>query len=110
MAMWSGPRNSSTAMMRSWESRGGTCVCDEPLYAHYHMESKILHPGAREIIDPCECDWRRVVRGLAHDLPGGKPLCFQKHMTRHYLPGMDLDWLAPLSKRFAPAPWVNWHR
>ncbi len=35
IAMWSGPRNISTALMRSWENRPDTAVVDEPLYAHY---------------------------------------------------------------------------
>ena len=61
-------------MMRSRESRGDTCICDEPLYAHY-LKNKILHPGAREIVDPCEYDGR----SLAYDLPGGKPIFDQRH-------------------------------
>ena len=39
--MWSGPRNISTALMRSWESRGDTAVWDEPLYAHYLEETGV---------------------------------------------------------------------
>ena len=41
LAMWSGPRNISTAMMRAWGNRPDTFVCDEPLYAHYLRETGI---------------------------------------------------------------------
>ena len=65
IAMWSGPRNISTAMMRSWENRPDTFVCDEPLYAYYLERTALDHPGASEIIDRHESDWRRVVDWLA---------------------------------------------
>ena len=48
IAMWSGPRNISTAMMRSWGNRPDTFVCDEPLYAHYLKVTGLEHPGARK--------------------------------------------------------------
>ncbi|NCW57866.1 MAG: HAD family hydrolase, partial [Gammaproteobacteria bacterium] len=35
IAMWSGPRNLSTALMRSFGNRSDTVVVDEPFYAHY---------------------------------------------------------------------------
>ena len=35
VACWSGPRNISTALMRSWSSRKDTYVTDEPFYAYY---------------------------------------------------------------------------
>jgi hypothetical protein len=35
IAMWSGPRNISTAMMRSFENRPDTAVIDEPFYAAF---------------------------------------------------------------------------
>ena len=47
LAMWSGPRNISTALMRSWENRPDTRVVDEPLYAYYLAETGLNHP-ARE--------------------------------------------------------------
>ena len=50
IAMWSGPRNISTALMRSWENRPDTVVADEPLYAHYLARTGIDHPGRDEII------------------------------------------------------------
>ena len=40
IAMWSGPRNISTAMMRAWENRADTAVVDEPFYACYLTTAK----------------------------------------------------------------------
>lgn len=98
--MWSGPRNISTALMRSWEARGDTFVCDEPLYAHYLKETGMPHPAADEIIKAYETNWRTVVHGLVNDAPEGKSIYYQKHMTKHYLPGMDLDWTDRLTNCF----------
>ena len=50
VAMWSGPRNISTAMMRAWGNRDDTVVVDEPLYAHYLNVTRKPHPGAEEVI------------------------------------------------------------
>ena len=61
IAMWSGPRNISTAMMRSWENRPDTVVVDEPFYAFYLKETGTNHPGAEEVIAGGETDWRKVV-------------------------------------------------
>ena len=57
IAMWSGPRNISTAMMRSWGNRPDTVVVDEPFYAFYLKETGIKHPGAEEVIARGETDW-----------------------------------------------------
>ena len=81
IAMWSGPRNISTAMMRSWGSRSDTRVIDEPFYAHYLRHTGYDHPGADEIIRCYETDWRVVVEGLLANR-GEEPIFFQKHMRR----------------------------
>src|ERR1041384_4714581 len=72
IAMWSGPRNISTAMMRSWGNRDDTFVCDEPLYAYYLKTTGLQHPLAHEIIAGCENDWRKVVDWLTGPVPQGK--------------------------------------
>ncbi len=100
IAMWSGPRNISTAMMRAWENRPDTAVIDEPFYAHYLATTGSDHPGRDEIVSAYETDWRRVVDQLTGPVPGGKPVFYQKHMTHHMLPGMDEDWLAGLANVF----------
>ncbi len=94
IAMWSGPRNISTAMMRAWENRGDTAVWDEPLYAFYLQRTGIAHPGAAEVIAAGDTDWRRVVADVTGPIPGANPIYFQKHMTHHMLDEVDRDWLA----------------
>ena len=69
IAMWSGPRNISTAMMRSWENRGDCFVVDEPLYAHYLAHTGLDHPGREEIIAAGESDWRKVAAKLVGAIP-----------------------------------------
>jgi hypothetical protein len=101
IAMWSGPRNISTAMMRAWGNRPDTVVCDEPLYAHYLAATGHTdHPGYEETVRKHETDWRKVVRTLTGPIPSGKAIYYQKHMAHHMLPGMDIDWIAKLSNCF----------
>lgn len=100
LATWSGPRNISTAMMRSWGNRTDTVVCDEPLYAHYLRETGLPHPGAAEVIAHHESDWRKVVAYLTSDLPPGKTIFYQKHMAHHLLPDIDGPWLDQLTHCF----------
>ncbi len=96
VAMWSGPRNISTAMMRAWEHRGDCAVSDEPLYAHYLAHTGLDHPGRDAVVATGETDWRRVVDGLLGPAPEGRPVWYQKHMTHHLLPHMDRGWIAGL--------------
>jgi len=100
LAMWSGPRNISTAMMRAWGNRPDTFVCDEPLYAHYLQTTGSDHPGAEEVIAAGETDWRKVAGWLTGPVPEGKSIFYQKHMTHHLLPHMDRDWLGGLMHCF----------
>ena len=86
LAVWSGPRNISTALMRAWENRPDTVVVDEPLYAHYLAATGLDHPGRDEVIAAGETDWRRVVAGLAGPVPDGIRVQYQKHMAHHLLP------------------------
>lgn len=97
VAMWSGPRNISTAMMRAWENRSDCVVSDEPLYAHYLKATGADHPGRDEVIAAGQTDWRIVVAQLLGPIPDGKPLWYQKHMCHHLLPGMDLSWIHALT-------------
>jgi hypothetical protein len=92
LAVWSGPRNISTALMRSWENRPDTVVVDEPLYAHYLDATGLDHPGRDEVIAAGETDWRTVVGGLLGPVPAGTRVFYQKHMAHHLLPGIDRGW------------------
>ena len=93
IAMWSGPRNISTAMMRAWENRPDTEVCDEPLYAYFLAVTGADHPGAAEIVAEQETDWREVVGSLTGPAPDGSTIFYQKHMAHHLLPEVEQDWL-----------------
>ncbi|MBL9031724.1 MAG: HAD family hydrolase [Phycisphaerae bacterium] len=92
--MWSGPRNISTAMMRSWESRGDCAVTDEPLYGVYlRARPEVAHPGRDEVIAAMESDWRAIARTLTGEIPGGKPIWYQKHMAHHLVGGIGREWV-----------------
>ena len=98
--MWSGPRNISTAMMRSWGNRADTAVIDEPFYAYYLRATGKKHPGAHEVMAAGETDWRNVVDQLTGSVPNGKKIFFQKQMTHHLLPEVDRGWLSAVTNCF----------
>jgi hypothetical protein len=100
IAMWSGPRNISTAMMRAWETRPDTVVVDEPLYAHYLQATGREHPGRDAIIEAYETNVQRVVDRLTGPVPEGASIVYQKHMAHHLLPDMDRDWVLDLRNAF----------
>ncbi len=88
--MWSGPRNISTAMMRSFENRSDCAVVDEPFYAAYLAATGLDHPMRDEVLALQLHDWQAVATGLADDEPAA--VFYQKHMTHHMLPDFGLDW------------------
>ncbi len=98
--MWSGPRNISTAMMRSWGNRSDTAVFDEPFYAHYLAVTGHAHPGAQEVIARHETDPRTVIAWLTGPIPQGRAICYQKHMAHHLLDDVDRAWLAGVTNCF----------
>ena len=100
LAMWSGPRNISTTLMRSWENREDTVVVDEPFYAHYLVATGVDHPGRAKVIASQPNDWRVVAQRLTGPIPEHKSIWYQKHMTQHVLADMGLDWLDGLSNCF----------
>src|SRR6185295_12501210 len=85
LAIWSGPRNISTAMMRSWGNREDTVVVDEPFYAFYLKATCKNHPGANEVIAHGETDWQKIVAHLTGPIQQQRQICFQKQMTHHLL-------------------------
>ena len=91
--MWSGPRNISTALMRSWESRSDTFVIDEPFYAHYLSVTNVDHPGRDEIVQSGETDQSVVSKGLISDIDDSCSIYFQKHMTHHMIPSVGREWM-----------------
>ena len=100
LAMWSGPRNISTAMMRSWDNRVDTAVVDEPFYAFYLRATGKKHPLAEEVIANGETDWQKVVQCLTSKTLFGKRIFYQKQMTQHLLPAIEREWLASVTNCF----------
>jgi hypothetical protein len=100
IAMWSGPRNISTAMMRSWGNRPDTVVVDEPFYAFYLKETGTKHPGAEEVIAQGETDWRKVAEQCRRNANSARTISYQKQMTHHLLPEISRDWLRDVTNCF----------
>ncbi len=100
VAMWSGPRNISTAMMRSWANRADTFSLDEPFYAFYLAKTGKAHPGAEEVMAFHECDVDKIVDQITGPVPESLPVYYQKHMAHHLLPEMGRDWLQFFSHLF----------
>lgn len=100
IAMWSGPRNISTALMRSFEARGDAAVVDEPFYAAYLLRTGLDHPMREEVIASQSTDPGEIERKLVGPVPGDKAVWYQKHMTLHMLPDFALDWMAHVRNAF----------
>ena len=91
IAMWSGPRNISTAMMRSFSSRADTAVTDEPFYGAYLQTTGEPHAMAQEIIADMMCDWHAVAAAMRGPIPDGKTVWYQKHMSHHMHGPISID-------------------
>ena len=100
IAMWSGPRNISTAMMRSWENREDTFVVDEPLYGPYLAQTGKQHPCYQEVINAQGAEYEPILDKLTQGHSSTNHIFYQKHMTHHILPEMDLTWVKSLKNAF----------
>jgi hypothetical protein len=100
IAMWSGPRNISTAMMRAFGNRLDCAVSDEPFYAAYLVATGLEHPMREQVIASQPTNWRQVVAELTGPPPEGKPIWYQKHMTQHMLAGFGRDWIDGFANAF----------
>lgn len=89
IAMWSGPRNLSTAMMYSFGNRADFTVMDEPFYAAYLAQTGDDHPLASQIIAAHETDADKVGKMCES---GGTPHLYMKHMPHHMLDGFPMGW------------------
>jgi hypothetical protein len=94
IAMWSGPRNLSTAMMYAFGNRADFAIWDEPFYAPYLAATGIDHPMRTEILAAHETDPDKVAARCIGPIPGGKPHFYMKHMPLHMVEGFPLDWAA----------------
>lgn len=93
IAMWSGPRNLSTAMMYAFAARGDCAVWDEPFYAAYLDATGLNHPLRDLIIATHEPDPDRVAATCKGPVPQQQSLFYQKHMTQHMIPEFDRRWM-----------------
>ncbi|WP_121060907.1 HAD family hydrolase [Chachezhania antarctica] len=93
IAMWSGPRNLSTAMMYAFRARGDCAVTDEPFYAAYLAETGLDHPMRDAVIASQPTDAAEVISALTGPAPGERPHWYQKHMTQHMLPVIPTNWM-----------------
>ena len=100
IAMWSGPRNLSTALMYAFAARGDCAVWDEPFYAAYLAATGIDHPMAAQVIAAHDADPARVAAACAAPAPDGRPLFYQKHMTMHMIPAFDRGFLSACTNAF----------
>jgi hypothetical protein len=98
IAMWSGPRNLSTAMMRSFGARPDCGVMDEPFFAPFLHVSGKDHPGRAETLARHDVDPEKVAAQCV--APSPRPYSFQKHMPHHMLAGFPLDWAAKATSFF----------
>jgi len=92
--MWSGPRNISSALMRSFENRSDTYVWDEPFYAYYLSKTNRMHPLKEEIINKYPCNENEIIDIIKLPPPKNKKIYYQKHMTHHILEETQIDWIS----------------
>ena len=97
IAMWSGPRNISTAMMYSFDNRNDTIAIDEPFYAHYLQKTAVDHPDSKLVIQAGETDWQIVANRISAGPTGEAKIYYQKHMAHHLFQDMHGDWMKSLT-------------
>jgi hypothetical protein len=88
IAMWSGPRNLSTAMMYAFGNRTDFSVWDEPFYAAYLKETGIDHPMREDVLAAYDTDSRTVSLRIMSESGN----LFLKLMGFHMCPGFSFDW------------------
>ena len=100
IAMWSGPRNLSTAMMYAFGNRADCAAWDEPFYGAYLALTGIDHPLRTETMAAWDTDPARVAKAIRGPVPGGRAHWYQKHMTHHMVDGIPLDWVGEVTNVF----------
>ncbi|SFS19726.1 sulfotransferase-like domain-containing protein [Yoonia litorea] len=92
IAMWSGPRNLSTAMMYAFGNRADFAVWDEPFYAPFLAATGLHHPMREAILSAHETDPHAVAARCSGPVPDGKKHFYMKHMPHHMIASFPLDW------------------
>lgn len=100
IAMWSGPRNLSTAMMYAFGNRADFAVVDEPFYAAYLAATGLDHPMRAEILRAQARDPEKVADQCSGTVPDGKAHVYQKHMVHHIQPAFPRAWMAEVTHCF----------
>lgn len=100
IAMWSGPRNLSTALMYSFAARGDAAVWDEPFYAAYLHLTGLEHPMRQEVLDAGILDTHLVAAKCRGPIPKARPISYQKHMCQHMIDNIPRDWMRDVTNVF----------
>jgi len=100
IAMWSGPRNISTTMMRAFGNRSDTFASDEPFYGYFLKSTNIDHPMKDEVISKYQTNWSYIKDYLTGPIPNNKPIWYQKQMTQHLLPNDSIEWTDKVTNCF----------
>jgi Sulfotransferase domain len=98
IAMWSGPRNISTAMMYAFGNRADCTAWDEPFYACSLVHAGNDHPMRDAIIAANDSDYAALA--AACTAAAATPIFYQKHMTHHMQDGFDRSWIAGMTNAF----------
>jgi len=88
IALWSGPRNISTAMMYSFGNRADSTIVDEPLFGYFLNHTGVWRPSRDEVLASMETDALEIVKELCNPSMSSK-VYFMKHIANHLI---DLDW------------------
>jgi hypothetical protein len=91
IALWSGPRSISTALMYSFANRSDTAVIDEPLFGYFLKQTGVWRPSREEVLATMETDPQKVIKSLLEPSTDF-PVYFMKHMANH-LVDLDLTFL-----------------
>ena len=100
LAVWSGPRNISTALMYSFAQREDFAVVDEPFYAAYLAITGLDHPMRDDVIASQSTDPKHVIKNLMCDQFHNAPNIYQKHMTQHMVAPIPRKWMADVANVF----------
>jgi len=100
IAVWSGPRNLSTALMYSFSNRDDCFAIDEPFYAHYLKQTGKNHPLRDQVLQHHSHNLDSIIDSLVNPTNNTRPIFYQKHMTHHMLPEIPLNWVKQLKNVF----------
>ena len=111
--LWSSPRNISTALMYSFAQRIDTKVVDEPFYAYYltHVNTKVDHPGKREIINSQSSSFNEIVNEI--ETFKEKDVLFIKNMTHHLAKtnvNFSRDWYHVILTRSPQSAYISFKK